>query len=125
MRTLLARDGLRFSEMLLAADQSAQAAEAVTETFIAIIEYGRQYQMAAEVVHRDAGPLALAAVSTLEQHLVAHRAILPAHARIAAETVVRLTISVLIRPATAMDFHNDDEWRRFALRVIPPLLEQL
>ncbi|QBS45308.1 TetR/AcrR family transcriptional regulator [Nocardia sp. CS682] len=123
VRGLLVRESQRFTAMLLAADRPDRSTEeTVTETFIYIVRRCRTDRLVQQVADQDTGPLALATVNALETYLIEQRHLAPVHARIAAETIVRLIISILTTPSAAIDFGNDEELRSFAYRVIPPLV---
>lgn len=123
VRALLVREGRRLAEVLVAADRPERnTEETVTETFIYVIGYGRQHLLFREIADQDTGPLARATVDALENYLIDRRKIAGPDARFAAETIVRLIISILTTPDLATDFGNKEELRTYAYRVIPPLL---
>lgn len=123
VRALLVREGRRLAEVLVAADRPERSTEeTVTETFIYVIGYGRQHHLFSEVAEQDTGPLARATVDALESYLIDRREIAAPDARIAAETIVRLIISILTTPDLATNFGNKEELRTYAYRTIPPLV---
>lgn len=123
VRALLVREGRRLAESLVAADRPERSTEeTVTETFIYIIGYGRQHHLFSEVAEQDPGPLARASIEALASYLIGRREIAEPDARIAAETIVRLIISILAAPDLATDFDNKEELRSYAYRTIPPLV---
>jgi hypothetical protein len=61
-------------------------------------------------------------VEALETFLIDRHRLPPVRARIAAETIVRLIVSILTTPSAATNFDDDGELRSFARHVIPPLV---
>lgn len=123
VRAVLARGTERLANLLKAADRpELSAADLLTGAFIRIIRHCCSDRLVREVADQDTGPLARATVDTLEGFLIGRYNFAPVRARVVAETIVRLIISIVTTPRTATDFDNDDELRSFAQYFIQPLL---
>lgn len=122
---LITREAQRFAALLPThnSPEPNNLGSSTAEVFIHIIEYARQYPAIIEIAERDTGTLAEAAISFLARSLTNFGSISLNHARVSAETTVRLIISILTMPLSTTDFTNAEELRSFAYLVIAPLID--
>ncbi|MGH9137140.1 MAG: TetR/AcrR family transcriptional regulator [Acidimicrobiales bacterium] len=134
VRTLLLRESERFAAGLVQGDRPDRPAEqTITAAFIHIVQYLRRHPLLQRILVTDreavtpfltteAGPVLRLAVDATRTYLTRRAALSARDSAIAAETIVRVLISIATTPTAAVDFDDPRALRAYAARVIPPLL---
>jgi len=135
VQAVLLREGARTAATLIEADDpDTPTVAAVTRTVVHVIYTLRtnpllrrildtEREMVSAYLTADSGPLLASAAGSLESYLRNRAGLTEQHSRIAAETIVRLIISIGLMPNALLDFDQRDQVQEFIERVIPPFLD--